>query len=395
MATLYKDANNPNWFARFKNAEGRRVSRSTLTTSKRKAREIANDLEAAERTKLAKGTGIPTEYARIVDLAAKEGAAGALTLARAEDLIQRLHRLANPSFKVVSLEDHFTSWLQQQKAHVKPHTLKVYEDAKRRVLMGVGPRAAKEPVGSLTQAQVEAAMTKIIKTKVKGTGRTISAASANMDLGILRRVLRTAVDQELARVNAAEGVRPLPTNDSIERAPFTAEEVRAMIDHQETPEQWKGAILLAAHTGLRLGDVIGLGSEHVEGTRLIIRPAKTAKSRKTLSVPLTPPAIEWIGQRQGSFFPDLKGRKTGTLSTQFVRIMARADVPREIREAGGITKRRSFHSLRHSFASWLAEADVHADIRQKLTGHASAGVHGRYTHHDESLDKAISTLPSL
>lgn len=39
---------------------------------------------------------------------------------------------------------------------------------------------------------------------------------------------------------------------------------------------------------------------------------------------------------------------------------------------------KSFHSLRHSFASWLAEADVHADVRQKLTGHSSASVHAKY-----------------
>ena len=75
--------------------------------------------------------------------------------------------------------------------------------------------------------------------------------------------------------------------------------------------------------------------------------------------------------------------------------MERAGVSREIIEAGNVVKRRSFHSLRHSFASWLAEADVHADVRQKLTGHQSAGVHGRYSHHDEALDRAVAQLPSL
>lgn len=395
MATLYKDSNNPNWFARFKNADGKRISRSTLTSSKRKAREIANDLEGAERKKRDQNSHLPTGYASIIETTAKEGVSGELTLARAEYFIEQLHRLANPSFKVVSLEDHFDAWLDQQKPHVSPHTLTVYGDAKRRILLGVGPKAAKQSVGSLSQAQVKAVMAKIVKMKVKGTSRTISAASANMDLGILRRVLRSAVEQELARNNAAEGVRPLPTTDSVERAPFSAVEVRAMIDHEDTPDEWKGAILLAAHTGLRLGDVTSLGREHVNGSRLEIRPAKTAKTRKTLSVPLTPPAIQWIGERKGSFFPALKGRKTGTLSTQFVRIMKRAGIPREITEAGDVVKRRSFHSLRHSFASWLAEADVHADIRQKLTGHNSAGVHGRYTHHDESLDRAISLLPNL
>ena len=48
-------------------------------------------------------------------------------------------------------------------------------------------------------------------------------------------------------------------------------------------------------------------------------------------------------------------------------------------------KLRSFHR----FASWLAEAGVHADVRQRLTGHQSAGVHARHTHRDEALDRAM------
>jgi integrase len=43
----------------------------------------------------------------------------------------------------------------------------------------------------------------------------------------------------------------------------------------------------------------------------------------------------------------------------------------------------------------LAEADVHADVRQKLTGHSSSKIHQRYTHHDEALDRAVGMLPDL
>jgi len=58
--------------------------------------------------------------------------------------------------------------------------------------------------------------------------------------------------------------------------------------------------------------------------------------------------------------------------------------------------RKSFHSLRHSFSSALANAGVSADVRMKLTGHKSADVHQRYTHMQlEPLKKAIATLPAL
>ena len=100
--------------------------------------------------------------------------------------------------------------------------------------------------------------------------------------------METAIARELATHNPAKQSRALRETDSTERAPFTVEEVRKMIDHEKTSAEWKGAILIAAHTGLRLGDVLGLGRKHVSGSRLVIQPAKTARLRKVIKVPLTP-----------------------------------------------------------------------------------------------------------
>ena len=58
--------------------------------------------------------------------------------------------------------------------------------------------------------------------------------------------------------------------------------------------------------------------------------------------------------------------------------------------------RKSFHSLRHSFASALANAGVSPELRMRLSGHKSETVHQRYTHVQlEPLKAAIAALPSL
>jgi len=395
MATLYKKPNSPNWYAQYFDESGHRVSRSTGTTKKRDAERIAADLDAKARDLRDGKPGMPSAFSALVEAAAREAQAGELTLARTEDLIRRLHQLANPDFRVVSLSDHLSAWVKAQENHVEKHTTRIYLDMHRRITQMVGPRIAAAPVGDLTKEAVEKALVKITKSKVKGTDRTITAATANMDLRALRRALQIAVETGMAKSNVAESVRPLPQSDSYERAEFTRAEVRQMIDHKDTSEEWRGAILLAAYTGLRLGDVVRLNRSHVVNDRLVIRPAKTKNTLKTLKIPLTPPCFAWIGDKQGDFFPSLIGGKPGTLSTTFSRIMKRAGVPREITEAGDVVKRRSFHSLRHSFASWLAEADVHADVRQKLTGHSSAGIHAKYSHHDAALDRAVGSLQDL
>jgi integrase len=52
--------------------------------------------------------------------------------------------------------------------------------------------------------------------------------------------------------------------------------------------------------------------------------------------------------------------------------------------------------LRHSFTSALANQNVSAELRMKLTGHSSDAVHRGYTHHEiETLRQAVLKLPSL
>ena len=56
----------------------------------------------------------------------------------------------------------------------------------------------------------------------------------------------------------------------------------------------------------------------------------------------------------------------------------------------------TFHSLRHSFNSAMANAGVSQELRQKLAGHSSAGMNKVYTHHEmEPLRAAIGLIPSL
>jgi integrase len=385
MATLYKRGEI--YWTRFFDGNGKRVAKSTGKTRKREAEAEAAKLEVESKTGNGLGSGLPKAFAVIIETAAREAAAGELTLARAEDLVMRLHRLANPDFKIVSLDDHLAGWIRDQTT-VTESTTGVYWDMHRHIIASVGRKVASAPIGDFTTAQAKAALQKLRDGGLK-------ASTVNMDLGSLRRALHAAVKAGLAKANVTTDIKAFPETDSTEKAPFTAAEVRMMIDHPQTSDEWKGMILLAAHTGLRLGDVAKLTRAHIDGTKLVIRPQKTTKSKKTITIPLSPPALGWIGERQGNLFPVLSTRVPGTLSTTFTRIMKSAGVPRDIIEAGDVVKRRSFHSLRHTFASWLAEADIHSDVRQKLTGHSSSKIHAKYSHHDEALDRAVGTLPDL
>jgi integrase len=86
------------------------------------------------------------------------------------------------------------------------------------------------------------------------------------------------------------------------------------------------------------------------------------------------------------------------LSESSKALVRKAGLDLQTVQGGGdrMISRRTFHALRHSFTSGLANAGVAPELRMKLTGYSSEAVHRGYTHHElEILKGAVSKLPSL
>jgi site-specific recombinase XerD len=91
------------------------------------------------------------------------------------------------------------------------------------------------------------------------------------------------------------------------------------------------------------------------------------------------------------------GGKRG-LSRQFHQLMNEAGVDRRevTNSAGRSFAKRSFHSLRHTFVSDLANSGSSPEIRRRLTGHKTASVHDLYTHFErETLRAAVQAILGL
>jgi integrase len=204
-------------------------------------------------------------------------------------------------------------------------------------------------------------------------------------------------------MNPVAGVKSLRDEVDAERDVFTGAQITALLKTAGESD-WHGAILGGLTTGLRLGDVVALTGNSLDLEKRTLR-IRAQKGRKVMILPLHPVFIEWLKKRtrrigKAPIFPDLHEKRTGGcngLSAQFGKLMARADVyGREIRsgEGGGHrTSSLSFHSLRHTFTSMMANAGVHPDVRRKLTGHSDEAVHARYSHHEiETMRAAVDKL---
>ena len=136
---------------------------------------------------------------------------------------------------------------------------------------------------------------------------------------------------------------------------------------------------LSLHTGLRAGEIFNLTWQDLDFKHGIItvRNPKNGESRQTyMSVPIKNMFLS-LQNNSGLIFKDRYGRKIREVSTTFDRVV------KNLGFNNGINDRRNklvFHSLRHTFASWLALQGETLLTIMELMGHKDIKMTLRYAH---------------
>jgi integrase len=215
--------------------------------------------------------------------------------------------------------------------------------------------------------------------------------------------LNVARRQGLIPTNPAEAVE-LPEADAVERGTFTPAEIKLLVDTAEG--EWKLLILLAYFTGARLSDCCRMQWDGVDltGETLTYTQAKTGGK---VTAPLHPDLLAALNKLAGSDKPDVfimpalasqRGSGRRGLSETFKTIVRKTGLDLQTVKGAGhqMISKRTFHALRHSFTSALANENVSQELRMKLTGHKTEREHQKYTHLEmDSLRAAIKKIPSL
>ena len=373
MASLHKDPHgrSPFWYVAFTLADGRRAFRSTRQIDRKKAAEVARTLEKAA-------------------LAARRNE---LTESHVRKWMDELLE-STGQFPVrnITVRSFAFDWLKSKRLVVNHATARRYESALELFLKGLGTRADK-PLGSVTAGDIAAYRDARLSEHVAG-------ATLAQDVKAIRSLLSSARRQGLILCNPAEAIE-LPRGRAHERTTFSVAELRALLV-QASPE-WVTLTLLGWYTGGRLMDLARLDWEAVDLLMGTITFAQGKTGAKVV-VPIHPELGSHLGRVAGDCGGPLCPRLSSTpatgrggLSQQFIGLMRAAGIdPQIVKTSKHALPLKSFHSLRHSFTSALANAGVPADQRMRLTGHKSPKVHQVYTHHEmETLRGAIQTLPRL
>jgi integrase len=156
---------------------------------------------------------------------------------------------------------------------------------------------------------------------------------------------------------------------------------------------------LSLFTGLRLGEISNLTRQDVnfETATIMVKDPKNYESRTTYMNEKLKNLL--LRRRPGNFnpsdwiFPDRNGNRIQKVSKAFSGAVRRLGFNENVPDP---RDRVVFHTLRHTFAAWLAIRGTPLLTIKELMGHKSIEMTIRYAHLIPDVKReAISRLPDL
>jgi integrase len=321
-----------------------------------------------------------------------------LTAVRARDLLNDvLQRVSGEGLRVFTVKEWFDHFAKQKRKSKSEKTALRHEQMHEEFLAFLGPRANLN-IAAITQKD-------ILDFRDKRETKGLAPVTLNLDVTVLSAAFNAALGQGHIRVNPCKGIEALKDKATHKKV-FTPEQVSALLSAADG--DWRGVILVGFYCGMRLNDACNLRWRDFD----LVSPIKTItyeprKTGEAVTVVVHPALEDYLlslptpDYEDAFVFPSLAQRKNvSPLSKAFRKIMQRARIAqsliRERNQKGRSVYSHSFHSLRHSFSTILANNNVSEEVRMRLTGHTTRDVHQKYTHHDlEVFQAAIGVLPRL
>ena len=241
-----------------------------------------------------------------------------------------------------------------------------------------------------------------------GNGR--SAMTFNLCICHLRSVFRVLLGRDAEESNPWNWM-PRKISDSRPRRELSADEVRRIIaTAADEGGEWPRLLALGVYTGLRLGDCCRLSWESVNLAQGVIQlvPHKTRRYARgrCVTIPIHEQLMAMLvatpaQSRSGFVLPGIAEEYETArwrISKGLDRIFDGAGIVKSVMYEGRNrrTPSATFHSLRHSFVSFAANAGVPLVVVQAIVGHTSTAMTHHYYHANESaLRRAVNAIPAF
>lgn len=203
-------------------------------------------------------------------------------------------------------------------------------------------------------------------------------------ISLIRKVFNYAEANNLIVKNYANFLKVTSTAKTKEKTPFTADEIKILWDNinYTFPEEirtfggmkYVDVLLILIYTGLRIGELLALDSEHVHIQERYIEVNGTKTKSAVRKIPIHKDILPLIENRMQDGLPLIRTRSNKTIRYSiFYEIFC------------GITKQfgmeHTIHDTRHTFISFALKSNMNQVLVKKIVGHTSNDVTvDTYTH---------------
>jgi integrase len=308
-----------------------------------------------------------------------------------QDWLINQRKKANDGLYVTDEQIKLGDFLDRYLADVAAHTLRprTYERYVDIINNHIKPELGNSKLSALRPEQVQALYSKKLNNG-------LSANTVRFIHAVLHKALFQALKWGLVSRNVSDLVDK-PKTESKTFKTWSVDEVNrfldAVVDHR-----WYPIYVLAIHTGLRQGELLGLHRDDIDlekgvinvrhqissirGQGLTITEPKTDKAKRPVILPPSAlealkPYLEVIDSSPGLIFKTSTGKPISprNILRHFKQVIDQVKLP-EIR----------FHDLRHTHATLLFAAGVHPKVVQERLGHSQISL---------TLDTYSHVIPSL
>lgn len=244
----------------------------------------------------------------------------------------------------------------------------------------IAPRFGAMTLAAITPLMLEDFKHNLLNTESVRSGRVLAPGTVRHILSDIRRVYRKLTEWGVysGPIPTAH-IKPPKVDNQRERFLTPREADRLLSALEIMSCTWWRISMISLYTGLRLGEILSLCGQNIDfAAGLIMVAGKTGRRAAYISPRIAPVLKSLVSTSPTALlFTKRSGApiEPSDQSKSFARAVALVGLN------VGITDRRRkvvFHTLRHTFASWLAQSGVPLYTIGELMGHATVQMTKRY-----------------
>ncbi len=242
----------------------------------------------------------------------------------------------------------------------------------------------KRPIAGIKPQENEIFKQTLLTRTSSQYGKTLKPGSVRNILACLRQIISKALEWEMAPGVTNPVVKlHVPGADRKRQKYLTQDEARQLLQGlKELSPLMHDIAYVALYTGMRLGEVLALKDENIdfESRTVHIQNGKTGSRTAYFPRGLEAVLRERSGRREPTsrnLFFSTRGNPLNTkvFSREFSKAVNKIGLNKNVSDS---LYKVTFHTLRHTFCSWLAMSGIPIQVVGELTGHKELEMTQRY-----------------